>query len=173
VGRRHNLFHQGAAKESDDPDVIAATMAMPGVVLKRPVGSDGAFSEHAELPKDIGRGERKKKPPKPSGRKAKKSSPELTRRQIGRPLKHTNGERQRRELEEAKEEAARQKERKRRLQAVNKAQATIDRAQRRHAKRSTALRTEIETIEKKLKAEDADWQEEEGRLEAALLRARS
>jgi hypothetical protein len=35
-GADSNLFHQGAAKESDDPDVIAATMAKPGVVLKRP-----------------------------------------------------------------------------------------------------------------------------------------
>jgi hypothetical protein len=29
-----NLFHQGAAKESHDPGVIAATMAKPGAVLK-------------------------------------------------------------------------------------------------------------------------------------------
>jgi len=27
-----NLFHQGAAKESTDPEVIAATMAKPGIV---------------------------------------------------------------------------------------------------------------------------------------------
>jgi hypothetical protein len=46
-GANSNLFHQGAAKESTDPDVIAATMAKPGVVLKRPVGSDGPFGEHA------------------------------------------------------------------------------------------------------------------------------
>jgi hypothetical protein len=38
-GADSNLFHQGAAKESQDPDVIAATMAKPGVVLKRGVGS--------------------------------------------------------------------------------------------------------------------------------------
>jgi hypothetical protein len=29
-GADSNLFHQGAAKESDDPDIIAATMAKPG-----------------------------------------------------------------------------------------------------------------------------------------------
>jgi hypothetical protein len=40
-GADSNLFHQGAAKQSEDPDVIAATMAAPGVVLKRPVGSSG------------------------------------------------------------------------------------------------------------------------------------
>ena len=34
-GADSNLFHQGAAKESNDPDIIAATMAKPGVVLKK------------------------------------------------------------------------------------------------------------------------------------------
>src|ERR1700752_1865371 len=53
-GADSNLFHQGAAKESHDPEVIAATMAKPGVVLRRPVGSDGPFGEEAELPKDLG-----------------------------------------------------------------------------------------------------------------------
>ena len=55
-GADSNLFHQGAAKESDDPDVIAATLKKPGVVLRRPVGSDGSFSEHAELPTNLGGG---------------------------------------------------------------------------------------------------------------------
>ena len=71
-GADSNLFHQGAATESHDPDVIAATMAKPGVVLKRPVGSDGPFGENAELPKNLGQDERKKAAPKPSVR-AKKS----------------------------------------------------------------------------------------------------
>src|ERR1700756_4350426 len=48
-GADSNLFHQGAAKQSEDPDVIAATMAAPGVVLKRRVGPSGPFKEHAEL----------------------------------------------------------------------------------------------------------------------------
>jgi len=56
-GASSNLFHQGAAKETDDPDIVAATMAKPGVVLRRPVGSDGPFTESAELPTDLGEGE--------------------------------------------------------------------------------------------------------------------
>jgi hypothetical protein len=44
-GADSNLFHRGAAKQSEDPDVVAATMAKPGVVLKRPVGSSGPFEE--------------------------------------------------------------------------------------------------------------------------------
>src|SRR6202008_1353502 len=53
-GADSNLFHQGVAKESHDPDVVSATMAKPGVVLKRPVGSDGPFGELADLPADLG-----------------------------------------------------------------------------------------------------------------------
>ena len=49
-GAGSNLFHQGFARETDDPDIVAAAMAKPGVVLKRPAGSSGRFGEHAELP---------------------------------------------------------------------------------------------------------------------------
>src|SRR5882757_4294567 len=74
-GADSNLFHQGAAKESDDPDVIAATMAKPGVVLKRPVGSNGPFGEHAELPANLGVGGKPAKAARqPEGRKPKKAS---------------------------------------------------------------------------------------------------
>jgi hypothetical protein len=60
AGADSNLFHQRAAKESHDPDVIAAIMARPVVVLKRPVGSDGPLNQHAELPKKLGEGARMK-----------------------------------------------------------------------------------------------------------------
>jgi len=56
-GADSNLFHQGVAKETDDPEIVAATMAKPGVVLRRPVGSNGPFKEHAELPTDLADGE--------------------------------------------------------------------------------------------------------------------
>src|SRR3954447_22252402 len=49
-GADSNLFHQGVARESDDPDIVAAAMEKPGVILKRPVGSNGRFRENAELP---------------------------------------------------------------------------------------------------------------------------
>jgi colicin import membrane protein len=50
-GSKSNLFHQGFAKEVDDPEVIAATMSKPGVILRRPVGSNGRFTEHADCPR--------------------------------------------------------------------------------------------------------------------------
>ena len=36
-GSNLNLFHKGLAREVDDPDIVAATLAKPGVVLQRPV----------------------------------------------------------------------------------------------------------------------------------------
>src|ERR1700687_3284052 len=72
-GADSNLFHQGAAKQSEDPDVVAAAMAKPGVVLQRPVGSDGPFAEHAALPSNVVHAGRKKKPAHKPPAKAKKS----------------------------------------------------------------------------------------------------
>src|SRR6202043_1956627 len=69
-GADSNLFHQRAAKQSEDPDVVAATMAKPGIVLKRPVGSSGRFKEDAELPTDLaGDGKPAKTARKSAGRK--------------------------------------------------------------------------------------------------------
>jgi flagellar motility protein MotE (MotC chaperone) len=96
-----------------------------------------------------------------------------TRRRTARRLKRTNErERQRREREEAKDETARQKNRARRQEAVDKAQAALDKAEEEHAQRAAALRAEIEAIEKKLKAEEADWDEEANGLKAEPRRAR-
>jgi hypothetical protein len=100
-GADSNLFHQGAAKESHDPDVIAATMAKPGVVLKRPVGSDGPFGEHAELPKNLGEDGRKKPAHKPSA-KAKESSAHPDEAVDRKTAQAYERERQRREREEAR-----------------------------------------------------------------------
>ena len=170
-GADSNLFHQGAAKESHDPDIIAATMAKPGVVLKRPVGSDGPFGEHAELPKNLGEDGRKKPAHKPSA-KAKMSSALPDKAADRKAAQAYERERQRREREEAREEAARQKERARRQEAVDKAQAALDKAEDEHAKRAAALRSQIEALEKKVQAEETNWDEEAKRLKAALRRAR-
>src|ERR1700679_3321605 len=89
-GADSNLFHQGAAKESHDPGVIAATMAKPGVILKRPVGSDGPFGQHAELPKNLDQGEREKPPPSHQPRRRSRL-PSRAERRTGRQPKRTNG----------------------------------------------------------------------------------
>src|SRR3954462_3214110 len=70
-GTKTNLFHQGVAKEVDDPEVIAATMRKPGVILRRPVGSNGPFKEHADLPSDLSHEEVKRRPEKRSANSKK------------------------------------------------------------------------------------------------------
>ena len=130
-GADSNLFHQGAAKQSEDPDVVAATMAKPGVMLKRPVGSNGPFKEHAELPTDLG--EATARPPKaarkPANRKPKKTSSRPADKAAEQKAAVAYEREQRnREREQAKQESARQKERDRRQQAIDKAQAALDKA---------------------------------------------
>jgi len=173
-GADSNLFHQGAAKESNDPDVIAATMAKPGVVLRRPVGSDGSFGEHAELPTDLGDGKRPAKAVRKSkGHKAKKPSSRSVDKAAERKAALAfEKEQKRRERERASEEVARQKEHERRQEAVDKAQAALETAEREHAKRAAAIQLEVDALEKKSQAEDARWDKERGRLEAALRHAR-
>jgi hypothetical protein len=144
-------------------------MAKPGVVLRRPVGSEGAFGEHAELPKSLGNGGRSKRVvPKPPARKAKKSPDRPDEAADRKAALAYELERKRRE----REEATSQKERERKQQAVDKAQAAFDKAKREHAKRAAAVQAEMNAIEKKARAEDANWGKERGRQDAALRRAR-
>src|SRR5512146_3491129 len=53
LGSKTDIFDKGFAQQTDDPAIVAATMAKPGVVLRRPVGSSGPFTEHAGLPTDL------------------------------------------------------------------------------------------------------------------------
>ena len=50
-GSDPDIFKRGFAKQTEDPKVVEATTAAPGVVLRRPVGSDGEFTQKAALPK--------------------------------------------------------------------------------------------------------------------------
>ena len=95
-GADSNLFHQGAAKQSEDPDVVAATMAKPGVMLKRPVGSNGPFKEHAELPTNLDDATARptKAARKPAAANRRRLPPgRPTKRRSRRPLSPTNGSR--------------------------------------------------------------------------------
>ena len=172
-GADSNLFHQGAAKESDDPDVIAAAMKKPGVVLRRPVGSDGSFGEHAELPTNLAdSGRAAKAVRKPKRHKAKPSSRPVDKAADRKAALAFEKEQKRRERERASEEAARQKERERRQQAIDKAQAALEKAEQEHAKRAAAIQAEVEALEKRSQTEESRWDKEKERLEAVLRRAR-
>jgi hypothetical protein len=174
-GADSNLFHQGAAKQSEDPDVVAATMAKPGVMLKRPVGSNGPFKEHAELLTNLGYAAARpsKTARKLAGRKPKKTSSRPADKAAEQKAAVAyEREQKRRDRERAREEAARRKKREHRQQAVDKAQSALDKAEREHAERAGAIQAEADAIEKRAQAENARWIKERERLDAALQRAR-
>jgi colicin import membrane protein len=169
-GAGSNLFHQGFAKETDDPDIVAVTMSKPGLVLRRPAGSNGLFAEHADLPDLDGDGTasvRKKSRLAPKKHHAPKVGEEAARKAAD------EFERRRREAERRKEEAAREKERARRDKLVAKAQAALDKAQRQHEERAETLEAERAAVEKGIEVEDNRWEKDREKLMAALRRARN
>lgn len=63
-GLTHNVFRQGLARETREAKIVAAAKAKPGTVLRRPIGSGGAFREDAALPK-VKASKKPRKPLKP------------------------------------------------------------------------------------------------------------
>jgi colicin import membrane protein len=172
-GADSNLFHQGVARQTVEPAVVAATLSKPGVILKRPVGSHGAFSEHAEVPKHLSGDKRI-----PKGAKARtKQKKQLTRPLDDKAARNAGlafeREQRRRERERQKEEAARAKERDRVQRATATAQAAMEKAEEAHHKRASALERERAALDKRSKAEDARWEKQRQKLQTALRRARS
>jgi colicin import membrane protein len=163
-----NLFHQGFARESEDPDVVAATTAAPGIVLRRAVGSDGPFREHADLPSnlvDIQHEKRtttsRKLAPRPPDEKATRKAALLFEKQ----------ERHRETLRR-KEAAAEERRRQRRDEAIAKAQAALDRGKREHDKAMGAIEDQRKVLDQRSEREAARWEREKGKLEEILRNAR-
>jgi colicin import membrane protein len=171
-GAGSNLFHQGIAKETADAEVVAATMAKPGVVLKRPAGSSGRFAEHSDLPTSLGDERADARHKKGRSRAKTRTPPKISDKAAREAAAEFEQEQKRREAERQREEAALAKERERREKAVAKAQAALEKAEREHGKKATAIRIEAEMLEKRSAAEEARWERVRERLQAALRRAR-
>lgn len=172
-GSRSNRFQHGFAKVSEDPKIVAATMAHPGVVLRRPVGSDGAFREHAELPSDLPVGNAKRAPTKRSAKRPEpptKAVDDKTAREAARAFEK---EQKRRDSERRREEANRRRERERREQAIAAAEAAFEQARRDHEARLKDIEKDRAALDKRSQAEDARWRKKKEELEAGLRRARS
>lgn len=171
-GAKSNLFHQGFASEVDDAEIVAATMSRPGVVLRRPVGSNGPFREDADLPDDLSRAEIKGKSKRqqagPGTRPARKVDDKAARKAA---LAYEKEQKQR-DSERRKQEAARAKERQRREQAVAKAEAAIEHARQDHEERLGRIDAERAALEERAQAEDQRWEKQKERLDTALRRAR-
>jgi colicin import membrane protein len=168
-GSRTNVFKQGFATETRDPGIVAATMAKPGVVLRRPVGSHGPFTEHAELPKDLPVEKVRAKQAKPQ---KERPSPKIDGKAPRSAALAFEREQKRRESARRKEDAAREKGRKRREQAVAKVEKAVEAAKREHETKAKKIENDRTVLDRRSKAEDARWEKQRQKLETSLRRAR-
>jgi hypothetical protein len=171
-GAGSNLFHQGIAKQSDDPDVIAATLSKPGVILKRPVGSHEPFREHTDVPKRLSDDKSDRKRPNARTKRKKAVPRPLDDKAARKATLAFDREQRQRERERQKEDAASAKERKRQQRATGKAQAAMEKAEQAHDKRARAIEKERAALDKRAKAEDTRWEKQRQKLQAALRRVR-
>ncbi|MCK1745082.1 cell envelope biogenesis protein TolA [Bradyrhizobium sp. 139] len=170
-GAGSNLFHQGFARETDDPAVVAATMAKPGVVLKRPAGSHGRFAERSGLPADSAADEIKdgqQRRAKPNKRSPARIGEEATRKAAATYEK----EQVRRHAQRRREEASAAREREQRERAIAKVQGALEKAEREHDAKTGAIEAERTAAEVRAQAEDGRWAKQKAKLMAALHRAR-
>lgn len=147
-----NLFHQNFAKEVDDPDVVKASMAHPGVVLKRPVGSTKPFAETSALPDDL---------VSPNAGVSKIQRPRTKR---GNRIKRTEvdpkkasvaylREERKRQARERKEEAKRAAARQKREAALAKAEEALKQAETEHRRIVSEIEAERDRLDARHQAE--------------------
>jgi len=170
-GAAFNLFTHGFARQTDERSTVAATMARPGVVLRRPVGTDRAYSEHAEaslsLPHRKANRKPKASPPKP----AKPAKPANEKADRAAALAFAR-EQKRRAERSRQEEAALHKEGERRDRAIAAARAALEAAQAGHARTLREIGKAQARLDRKASGEEARWKREKERLDDALRRAR-
>ncbi len=177
------IFQRGFAEETDDPKVVKATMGKPGVVLRRPVGSDADYTEKAKLPKvpveDAAPAPRSE--PK-SGKKPAEPSPDATEKAAAKEAKKQAQERQKKEAdreraeqqerrEQAKQEARREKARQERERLTAAADAAFEKAKARHDQAIEDLSRRRKELEQSEADEKSRWEAEERRHKDALDRS--
>lgn len=167
-GSNSNLFHQGFAKETDDPAVVAATMANPGIVLQRPVGTSGSYREHAHLPPNLA-----EKPGKNRNDRAPTSptKPGVDNKAARQAALAYEKEHRAQERARQKQAGAEAKKRERREQAVEKARAALAAATQEHEAKTSALENERASLEGRIQQEEIRWGKLKERLEGALRKA--
>lgn len=180
-GMGHNAFHQGFARETHDPKIVVAAMARPGVVLRRPVGTKGAFAENAALPKQLW----SVTPPKPEPAKAK-TKPKAQKPKAHKPNKDEKADRaailsfekakarrdRERQQQEAREEAKQERERAQRQRDAQKAEAALARAKQRHDEAMAAIEKERNKLDRRAALENERWDAEREDLKRDLRLAK-
>jgi len=164
-GFTHNAFHQGFAAETDDPAIVAATLAAPGIVLKRAVGTTDLFQEDAAPPTSL---------PAKAGRptpKPKKASPKPPRKISRAAILSFEKAKAAREKKQARERQALERRHAARARKVAAAQAGLKKARAAHEKRAAALEAERRKLDQRVDAETEAWNDAREKLEDAVRAA--
>jgi colicin import membrane protein len=170
-GTDPDIFRRGFAEQTEDKKIIEAAMAAPGVVLRRPVGSDGVFGEKAALP-DAPAAKKQPAPrpdkiatrSRPDPRRADKAREAAAREREETAAREKEAaaarekEEKRQELERRKKEAEEERARKQREEKIAKANAAFARAKARHDQA-------VQSLTKRRKELDDDEFRENKRLE--------
>ena len=162
-GAGSNLFHQGFAREADDPKSIAAAMAKPGIIVKRPVGTNETFSENAHLPTSLPQTgatitRRAKRTGKPDRKPPAAFPPAVDDKETRKAAAAFAKEQRCREQERKREEAAADKARQIRQRAVADAEAALEEGRQKHASVADEIEKERDTLDKRAEKESARWE---------------
>jgi colicin import membrane protein len=173
-GSSSNIFRKGFAHETEDVNIVKATLEHPGVVLRRPVGSNGLFTEHADLPKlSVLKDAIRHKSPQESIAKKPKKNAVSKRKKADTTVSRKAAQlydlaEKRREREEERTAAAREKALEQQERAMEKAEAARDEARARHDKRLAGIEKQRNVLDDKARLESERWEKEELKLKADL-----
>jgi colicin import membrane protein len=167
-GAGPHLFHHGFAREVDDPWIVRATMAKPGVVLRRPVGTNDPFTEHAEVSTAVPLRKVKVPQPRRSPKTVNLPDDEVSLKAAGAYEK----ERLRQQRQSRKQAAALEKEGERRDRAIAAAEAALTEAEQSHERIVQQLEKAKAALDRKSAGEAARWSKVQDKLQEALRQAR-
>ena len=168
-GADPDIFKRGFAKPTEDPKVVEATMGVPGVVLRRPVGSHGEFTERAVLPKAP---EEVQRAPQDRAQRAdtsKQTEDEKAKRNAAAALER---EKKREALDRAKAEARSERAKRQRERMIAKTNAAFARARSRHESTTNSIRQRREELDKEEANESQRWEREQQAHDDALKEAK-
>ena len=172
-GLGQNAFKHGFAKQTDDPKIIAAAEAVPGAVLRRPIGSTGPFKEQADLPKVTGVKAAAPPPKLPKPAKPRKvPEPKAKPRASVIDLNAARRAREKGAKDRERADAQAERDRARKERAVQKAMDALSAARERHEKIAAEIERQRATLVTQDEKEKERWEKERHRLEVELFKAK-
>ena len=172
-GSDPDIFKRGFAKQTEDPKVMEAAKATPGVVLRRPVGSREKFTEKAALPRAPEASQRAQKDTAQREHVGKKADTKSAEKAALKASAALEREKNREALDRAKAEAQRAREIRQRELVIAKANAVFERARSRHEDAMNSIRQRREELDKEEADEDERWGRERQAHDASLKEAKA